>query len=50
MLGIGMLSGMILNLIRHAEPAQRLPWNDPVVLGTLGMFAWLLVAAVVGAI
>ncbi len=48
MLGIGIVSGMILNSIRYAEPAQRLPWSDPVVLGTMGMFAWLLVAAVVG--
>ena len=48
MLGIGIVSGMILNSIRYAEPAQRLPWSDPVVLGTMGMFAWLLIAAVVG--
>jgi ABC-type uncharacterized transport system permease subunit len=48
MLGIGIISGVILNAIRHAEPRDRLPWNDPVVVSTLAMFVWLLLAAVVG--
>jgi len=41
--GIGILSGMVLNLIRGRE-AGPLPWNDPVILITLMMFAWLLVS------
>ena len=48
MLGIGIVSGVVLNSIRHANPADRLPWNDPVVLATTGMFAWLLIAVAIG--
>ncbi|MGO8691011.1 MAG: cytochrome c biogenesis protein CcsA [Thermoguttaceae bacterium] len=48
LLGIGVVSGILLNSIRHVEAARRLPWSDPVVLGTLGMFAWLLAAVVLG--
>lgn len=41
MLAIGIVSGMVLNLI-YAERHQRfVPWTDPVVLITVGMFAWL---------
>ena len=32
MLGLGVLSGMILNLINIRNEADRLPWNDPVDL------------------
>ena len=48
MLGIGIVSGVVLNSIRHANPAERLPWSDPVVLATTGMFAWLLIAVAIG--
>ena len=48
MLGIGIVSGMILNSIRHAEPAGGCPGAIRSCLGTLGMFAWLLAAVVVG--
>ena len=44
MLGVGVLSGMILNLINSGEEAARLRWNDPVVLSTWLMFLWLLAA------
>ena len=50
MLGMGVISGTILNLINYRGRAERLPWSDPVVLGTVLMFAWLLVAVVVGAL
>ncbi len=46
MLGVGVLSGMILNLINRGEEAARLRWNDPVVLSTWLMFLWLLGAVV----
>ena len=46
MLGMGILSGMVLNLINIGNEAGRLPWNDPVVLSTWLMFLWLLAAVV----
>jgi len=49
MLGVGILSGMVLNLINHDPNCKRLPWSDPVVLATLVMFGWLAVCAAVGA-
>ena len=50
MLGVGVLSGMILNLINVRNEAVRLAWNDPVVVSTWLMFLWLLAAAVLGAV
>jgi ABC-type uncharacterized transport system permease subunit len=47
MLGIGILSGMVLNLINIRNDAARLDWNDPVVLSTWLMFFWLLAVVVV---
>ncbi len=44
MLGLGILSGAILNLIRDERRFAQLPWNDPFVLGTLGMFGWLVLS------
>ncbi len=46
MLGIGILSGMVLNLINIGNEAAKLAWNDPVVLSTWLMFLWLLAAVV----
>jgi len=40
MLGLGVLSGIVLNLIRRDD---RVPWSDPVVLSTLVMLGWLVV-------
>ena len=47
LLGVGIVSGMILNAIRGTA-SERLPWNDPVVLSTMAMFAWLVIAVIVG--
>jgi ABC-type uncharacterized transport system permease subunit len=44
MLGLGVLAGMLLNLVDRRRGVPMLPWHDPVVLATLGMFAWLLLA------
>lgn len=49
MLGVGVLSGIILALIRDRTQPAGLPWHDPVVLSTGVMFTWLLSATVVGA-
>jgi ABC-type uncharacterized transport system permease subunit len=46
MLGLGVLSGMVLNLINFRDEAERLSWRDPVVLSTWLLFFWLLTAVV----
>ena len=48
MLGAGIVSGIILNLINYGPEDDRLPWTDPVVLTTFGMFAWLVICVLVG--
>jgi ABC-type uncharacterized transport system permease subunit len=50
MMGVGLVSGILLNVINYRRHDRVLPWNDPLVLATLGMFAWLLAAVVFGAI
>ena len=50
MLGLGVLSGMVLNLINIRNEADRLPWSDPVILSTWLMFFWLLAAVVLSAV
>ena len=50
MLGAGVVSGMILNLIQDRSQTARLPWHDPVVLSTLLMFGWLVIAVLTGAL
>ena len=44
LLGIGVLTGMVLNLIDRRQPEDRLRWFDPMVLGPTLMFFWLLFA------
>jgi ABC-type uncharacterized transport system permease subunit len=50
MLGLGVLSGMVLNLINFRDKAERLSWNDPVVLSTWLLFFWLLTAVILSAV
>ena len=50
MLGVGVLSGVILNLINVRADSVRLAWNDPVIVSTWLMFLWLLAAALLVAI
>ena len=45
-LGLGIFSGRVLIAINAEE---KVPWNDPVLLATYGLFFWLL-AAVVGGV
>ncbi len=47
MLAVGIVSGVVLNMIR-TEPGGRLPWYDPVVLTTVLMFGWLVVSRGLG--
>jgi hypothetical protein len=46
MFGVGLVSGGVLNVIRTPQSRGHLPWADPVVLSTLGTFAWLLISLV----
>ena len=50
MLGLGVLSGMVLNLINFHDEAERLAWSDPVILSTWLMFFWLLAAVILSAV
>jgi ABC-type uncharacterized transport system permease subunit len=50
MLGVGIVSGSILNKINVLREDARLPWNDPVILSTWLMFFWLLTATVLSAV
>ena len=47
LLGVGILAGMVLNLI---DAGPRLLWHDPVIVSTWLMFVWLLAAVVVIAV
>ncbi len=49
MLVVGVISGVILNALRHAGGLDLLPWHDPVVFATLVMLLWLLSAVAVTA-
>lgn len=44
LLGVGVISGIVLNSINRTE---RIPWSDPTVLATWLMFGWLVIAAAV---
>jgi ABC-type uncharacterized transport system permease subunit len=48
MLGVGILSGSILNAIHRERQAGRVPWNDPFILGATALFGWLLLTTIVG--
>ena len=47
-LGLGVLSGIVLNLIHYGRQSGRVPWSDLFVLSTIFLFAWLLLSALVG--
>lgn len=47
-LGVGIFAGVVLNVVKSDRPTARLPWNDPLVLSTLGMFGWLFLCTVAG--
>lgn len=47
-LALGILSGVALNVIAVEDGSNRLPWHDPVVLATSGMFGWLVLSAGLG--
>lgn len=44
LLALGLLAGLALNLIRQSSHKGTVPWTDPVVLSSGGLFLWLAVA------
>ncbi|MBW3601031.1 MAG: cytochrome c biogenesis protein CcsA, partial [Planctomycetes bacterium] len=46
LLAAGLVSGVVLNLIRHANESGALPWTDPVVWTSGILFLWLAAASV----
>jgi ABC-type transport system involved in cytochrome c biogenesis permease subunit len=40
MVGAGLASGIVLNLVKN-----ELPWDDPTIWRSMGLFGWLLAAA-----
>jgi len=50
MMGVGIVAGIVLNLINYDDPAGRIRWNDPVVLTTACMFGWLVLSSALGAL
>lgn len=49
LLGVGILAGVVLNMIYTRSDGTQLDWTDPVVLATLLMFCWLVVSGGVSA-
>jgi len=45
MLGIGLLSGIMLNLVHDRLNVAELPWNDPIIWSSGLLLGWTLVAA-----
>lgn len=45
LLGLGVLSGAVLNLVNHSKQAEYVPWSDPVVVSSLALMVWLLAVA-----
>jgi hypothetical protein len=46
LLALGLLSGIVLNLIRHAHHQSSVSWTDPVVLSSALLFLWLTAATI----
>ena len=48
MMGLGIVSGMVLNRLERVQGERPLPWHDPVVASSLLMFGWLLASGGIG--
>ena len=44
LLGLGLLAGIALNLIRQSDRDGTVPWTDPVVISSGVLFLWLAIA------
>jgi ABC-type uncharacterized transport system permease subunit len=47
-LAVGIVSGTILNVIHHDPDQGFVPWTDPVIVVTVGLFGWLLLSSLLG--
>src|SRR5205807_599225 len=45
MAAAGLVSGVVLNLVKH-----KLPWSDATIWRSIGLFGWLLAAALFSAV
>jgi cell division protein FtsW (lipid II flippase) len=46
LLAIGLLAGIVLNLIQHGYRSDALPWTDPVVVSSGVLLLWLVIVLV----
>ncbi len=44
LLALGLLAGLVLNIIRHSSQMGMVSWTDPVVLSSSVLFLWLAIA------
>ena len=44
--GVGLVSGILLNVINQQIGQGVLPWNDPVIVSSAVLFVWLLVSTI----
>ncbi|MCH2181609.1 MAG: cytochrome c biogenesis protein CcsA [Mariniblastus sp.] len=44
MIGVGLLSGVLVNVINQRMGETVLPWNDPVIISSAILFTWLLIS------
>jgi ABC-type uncharacterized transport system permease subunit len=44
LVAIGLVAGVVMNAIRQARDTQAVPWNDPVIVTSCGLLAWLVAA------
>lgn len=44
LLSVGVMSGVVLNLVTHRRQAQAVPWTDPIVIASLATMFWLIAA------
>ena len=44
LLGVGLLSGILVNVINQKIGRGVLPWNDPVIISSAILFIWLLIS------
>lgn len=49
LVGLGLITGILLNLIRGGREAP-IPWSDPVVIASLAWLAWLVSIAIFNAL
>jgi ABC-type transport system involved in cytochrome c biogenesis permease subunit len=50
LMGVGILAGAVLNLINYERQLTQLPWSDPLVVSTMGLFGWLVLSTAIGVV